>query len=92
MVGGAEWWLMNPEHWPEFYWIFNLKIQVVVLNWHFWEMDSSSEVLFQGILGENFTVCIKISHLPKQKNHVKLIPNKHIPRSLSLGLFHVVKS
>jgi hypothetical protein len=32
MVGGAEWWLMNPEHWPEFYWIFNLKIQVVVLN------------------------------------------------------------
>ncbi len=60
------------------------------------EMDSSSEVLFKEILGEKFTVCIKISHLPKQKNHVKLIPNKlqikHIPRSLSPGLFHGVNS
>jgi hypothetical protein len=59
-------------------------------------MDSSSEVLSTEILGENFTVCIKISHLPKQKNHMEVIPNKlqikHIPRSLSLGLFHVVKS
>lgn len=32
MVGGAEWKLINPEHWPEFFWIFNKKFQVVVLN------------------------------------------------------------
>jgi hypothetical protein len=59
-------------------------------------MDSSSEVLSKEILGKKFTVCIIIYHLPKQKNHVKLRPNKlqikHIPKSLSLGLFHMVKS